>query len=110
MYRILLIVIALIVYGPLYPWDFHPTQLAASPVWVLIHSWPDQTDWFLFRDIPVNVVIYMPLGVFGLLALPQKFHTPFAVTIGIIEQHRDDSCASPRIRGFTSFSNHSSST
>ena len=36
MYRILLIVVAIIVYGSLYPWDFHSTQLAASPPWVLI--------------------------------------------------------------------------
>jgi len=40
LYRILLIVIALIVYGSLYPFDFHSTQLAGSPLWVLIHSWP----------------------------------------------------------------------
>ena len=40
MYRILLLVIALIVYGSLYPWDFHPAQLAASPLWILLHSWP----------------------------------------------------------------------
>jgi glycopeptide antibiotics resistance protein len=78
-YRILLIVIALIVYGSLYPWDFH-----ASPLWVLIRSWPDHIDRFLFRDIAVNVVIYMPVGVFGLLALRQKFHTPFAVTVTVL--------------------------
>ena len=84
MYRILLIVIALIVYGSLYPWDFHSTQLAASPVWVLIHSWPDHIDRFLFRDIAVNVVIYLPVGVFGLLALRQKFSTLFAVSLTML--------------------------
>ena len=83
LYRILLIVIVLIVYGSLYPWDFHSTQLGASPLWVLIHSWPEHIDRFLFRDIAVNVVIYLPVGVFGLLALRQKFHTPFAVTVTV---------------------------
>ena len=29
MYRILLIVVVLIVYGSLYPWDLHSSQLAA---------------------------------------------------------------------------------
>jgi VanZ family protein len=77
-------VIALIVYGSLYPWDFHSTQLAASPLWVLIHSWPGQVDRFLFRDIAVNVLIYMPVGVFGLLALRQKYQTPFAVTVTVL--------------------------
>ena len=84
MYRILLIVIVLIVYGSLYPGDFHSTQLAASPLWVLIHSWPDHIDRFLLRDIAVNVGIYMPLGVFGLLALRQKFRTPFAVIVTVL--------------------------
>ena len=84
MYRILLIVIVLIVYGSLYPWDFHSTQLAASPFWVLLHSWPEHIDRFLFRDIAVNVVIYVPVGVFGLLALRQKFHTPFAVSATVL--------------------------
>jgi VanZ family protein len=83
-YRILLIVIALILYGSLYPWDFHSTQLAASPLWVLIHSWPDHIDRFLFRDIAVNVVIYIPVGVFGLLALRQKFPAPFAVFVTVL--------------------------
>jgi VanZ family protein len=71
-------------YGSLYPWDFHSTQLAASPLWVLIHSWPDQIDRFLFRDIAVNVVIYLPVGVFGLLALRQKFQTPVAVSVTVL--------------------------
>jgi VanZ family protein len=84
LYRILLIVLALIVYGSLYPWDFHSTQLAASPFWILIHSWPDHIDRFLFRDVAVNVVIYLPVGVFGLLALRQKFPTPFAVSVTVL--------------------------
>jgi VanZ family protein len=84
LYRILLIVIALIVYGSLYPWEFHSTQLAASPLWVLIHSWPTQIDRFLIRDIAVNLLIYMPVGVFGFLALRQNFRTPFAMTITVL--------------------------
>ncbi len=84
MYRILLIVIALIVYGSLYPWEFHSTQLAASPLWVLIHSWPTGIDRFLVRDIAVNLLIYMPVGVFGFLALRQNFRTSFAVTVTVL--------------------------
>ena len=76
--------IVLIVYGSLYPWDFHSTQLATSPLWVLIHSWPDHIDRFLFRDIAVNLVICMPVGVLGLLALRQKFPTPFAVLVMLL--------------------------
>jgi VanZ family protein len=84
LYRILLIVIALIVYGSLYPWEFHSSQLAASPLWVLIHSWPTRVDRFLFRDIAVNLLIYMPVGVFGFLALRQNIRTAFAVTVTVL--------------------------
>ena len=83
MYRVLLIVIAVIVYGSLYPWDFHSAQLAASPLWVLIHSWPRVIDRFLIRDITVNVLLYMPVGVFGFLALRQNVHTALAVTVTV---------------------------
>jgi VanZ family protein len=77
-------VIALIVYGSLYPWEFHSTQLAAGPLWVLIHSWPTGIDRFLFRDIAVNLLIYLPVGVFGFLALRQNFRTAFAVTVTVL--------------------------
>ena len=84
MYRVLLIVILVIVYGSLYPWDFHSTQLAASPLWVLVHSWPTSVDRFLFRDIAVNVLLYMPVGVFGFLALRQNVRTAFAATATVL--------------------------
>jgi VanZ family protein len=83
-YRVLLIIAALIVYGSLYPWEFHATQLAASPPWVLVHSWPTVIDRFLIRDIAVNILIYMPLGVFGFLTLRQNVTGTFAVLITIM--------------------------
>jgi VanZ family protein len=70
--RILLIVIVIIVYGSLYPWDFHSTQLAASPVWVLIHSWPTAINRFLILDVAVNLLLYIPLGVFAFVAFRQN--------------------------------------
>src|ERR1700676_4719121 len=79
LYRLFLIVVALIVYGSLYPWDFHSAQLAASPLWILLHSWPTQFDRFTARDTAINFVIYTPVGVLGLLALRQRFRTAFAV-------------------------------
>ena len=40
MYRLLLLVIALIVYGSLYPWHFDFDRSGANPLWVLLHAWP----------------------------------------------------------------------
>ena len=83
MYRILLIVIVIIVYGSLYPWDFHSTQLAASPPWVLIHSWPTAINRFIILDVAVNVLLYMPLGVFAFLAFRQNLGGAVAATAAI---------------------------
>jgi VanZ family protein len=47
---------------------------------VLIHSWPTGFDRFLVRDIAVNLLLYMPVGVFGVLALRQNFGIALAVT------------------------------
>lgn len=60
--RVLLLVTGLIVYGSLYPWRFHPASLPASPLWVLLHSWPAHFDRFIFKDIAVNVALYFPFG------------------------------------------------
>jgi VanZ family protein len=84
LYRVFLIVIVLIVYGSLYPWHFHSAELAASPVWVLIHSWPTRIDRILVLDIALNLLIYVPVGVFGFLALRQTFSPAIAVTVTVL--------------------------
>src|SRR5260370_32334902 len=84
MYHIFLIVSVIIVYGSLYPWDFHSTQLARSPLWVLIHSWPRGNYRSLLRDIAVNLLIFMPVGVSGFLALRQNFRTSVAAIVTLL--------------------------
>jgi VanZ family protein len=70
--RILAIVIALILYGSLYPWQFQARHYNASPLWILLHTWPHGFDRYLFWDIAVNVALYLPLGVFGFLSVNPK--------------------------------------
>lgn len=60
--RILIVIVLLIVYGSLYPWHFRPVHLAASPLWILLHSWSPQPWRYLIRDVVVNVALYIPLG------------------------------------------------
>ena len=67
--RILVIVVALILYGSLYPWEFHTRRLGASPLWILLHAWPRAFDRFIVWDVLVNMALYLPLGVFGFLAV-----------------------------------------
>ena len=69
MKRILLLVIVLILYGSFYPWQFRARDLPASPIWILLHSWPSRFDRFAGRDMVVNLVLYIPFGVFCFLSM-----------------------------------------
>jgi VanZ family protein len=70
--RLLLIVIAFIVYGSLYPFDFHFDRASAGPLFILLHSWPARIDRFAWRDAAVNVLLYFPLGLTAALALARR--------------------------------------
>jgi VanZ family protein len=71
-YRLLLPVIALIVYGSLYPWHFDFGRAGPNPFWMLLHSWPATFDRFALRDAAVNVLLYCPLGITAYLAMVRR--------------------------------------
>lgn len=56
---------ALIIYGCLYPFRFHAHALGASPLSVLIHSWPVGPTRRIVADGLLNVLLYLPLGFFA---------------------------------------------
>jgi VanZ family protein len=70
--RILVIVVALILYGSLYPWQFYARHYSRSPLWILLHAWPAKLDRFVVWDVAINVALYLPLGIFGFLAVRRK--------------------------------------
>lgn len=74
MYRILLITVALIAYGSLWPWQYNPAHATGSPPLILLHSWPPIIDASDLQDIVVNLLLYMPVGMFGYLALERRHH------------------------------------
>lgn len=63
MLRLLLLAIALIVYGSLYPFQFEITDRAATPLLAVLQGWPDSFNRFVLRDVFLNVAIYLPLGL-----------------------------------------------
>ncbi|MBC8165977.1 MAG: VanZ family protein [Bryobacteraceae bacterium] len=69
MVRLLIVVIAFIVYGSLYPWRFVQRHLNVNPAWLVLHAWPKVIDVFLIKDAILNVALYVPLGFFLCLAL-----------------------------------------
>ncbi|MFZ0936270.1 MAG: VanZ family protein [Bryobacteraceae bacterium] len=72
MRRLLLLVVAIVVYGSLYPWHFTFAG-RPEPVAVLLHSWPAVWDRFLLRDVVINVLLYMPLGAVACLVWLPRF-------------------------------------
>lgn len=70
---ILAIVVALILYGSLYPWEFHARNYGHNPLWILLHAWPAAAfSRYLVWDLVVNVTLYLPLGIFGYLAVSAR--------------------------------------
>lgn len=74
MVRLLLVVLAFIVYGSLYPFQFHLSRYPdANPIAILLHAWPAKIDRFLWRDACVNVLLYFPLGVSATMAFMRRW-------------------------------------
>jgi len=70
--QILFLVVALILYGSLYPWQFHATHLSSSPLSILLHSWQVVFDRYLVRDLVVNIALYIPFGAFCFLSIDES--------------------------------------
>jgi VanZ family protein len=71
-YRLLLLVIAVIVYGSLYPWHFDFHVSGANPLWVLLHAWTPGFDLYAVRDAAINLALYFPLGMAAFLAVARR--------------------------------------
>jgi len=88
--RILAIVVALILYGSLYPWEFHARDYGHNPLWILLHTWPAGAfNRYLLWDVAVNIALYLPLGIFGYLAVSGRASrmlrvlTPLALALAL---------------------------
>lgn len=71
MLRLFLITASLILYGSLFPWQFHPLGPSLNILTRLRASWPNELNRWLFKDVLLNVAIYVPLGITGVLAFPR---------------------------------------
>lgn len=79
MLAFLLLVIAIIAYGSLYPFHFEPMARAAWPLDALRQGWPDSFNRFVFRDILLNIFIYLPLGFAAAMLFLRRRPRMFAV-------------------------------
>jgi VanZ family protein len=69
--RILLLLMVLIVYGSFYPWHFQSVSVAVNPLRIMLQHWPSSFDRYAYRDIVVNIALYVPFGVFCFLSLSE---------------------------------------
>lgn len=84
MKRLLLLAVALIVYGSLYPWTFDWWRSSESPLDVLLRSWPRQVDRFVLRDVALNILLYTPLGLTAYLAVARRHSRALAAAAAIL--------------------------
>jgi VanZ family protein len=61
--QFLLLAIAIIAYGSLYPFHFETTQRAANPLLAVWRGWPAELNRYIVRDVALNVILYVPLGM-----------------------------------------------
>ena len=84
MLGLLAIVVAFIVYGSLYPFQFDFGRTDASPLMILLHAWPAQINRFAWRDAGVNVLLYFPLGLTAVLVLMRRLPRGAAALITVM--------------------------
>ena len=65
--RLFFISVGLIIYGSLFPFHFHSRLGQPSAVWVFLHNWPPSFDYYLLKDAVINLLLYIPIGLFGAL-------------------------------------------
>lgn len=83
MRRFLLLAVAFIAYGSLYPFHFEFTEQAAHPLLTVWRGWPLSWDRFIVRDVVLNVVLYAPVG-FALATLARRRHSRAVSTAAAI--------------------------
>lgn len=62
---VFLLVVAVILYGSLYPFRFHAHPAATDPFAYLLSEWH---DWDHGPDLLANILLYIPFGFFGVRA------------------------------------------
>jgi VanZ family protein len=66
--RLLILTVALILYGSVYPWQFVDVPAPHGKFWFLLQIWPDRFGRDEAVDLITNVFLYLPVGFFGFLA------------------------------------------
>ena len=69
MRRLLLVWVVLILYASFYPWQFQVRPVPFDPLVLLLKGVPHAVNRFVVRDVFVNLLLYMPVGLLTTLSL-----------------------------------------
>jgi VanZ family protein len=73
------LIVAVIVYGSLYPFDFRTPVGGDGAVFALLRSWKMAPSGR--GDLVANVLLYIPLGWFGLMSLPPRMSVALRIIL-----------------------------
>jgi VanZ family protein len=80
----LLIAIAIIGYGSLYPFQFEITDRAANPLLTVWQGWPAEWTRYIVRDVFLNVFLYVPVGLAAAMVFLRRHSRNVAATTAIL--------------------------
>jgi glycopeptide antibiotics resistance protein len=80
---LLAIVVALILYVTLSPFEFHFAHRHTSVLVHLLHSWPARIDRGVIRDAILNIALFIPLGLTGYLTFARYWSRSAALTFAV---------------------------
>jgi len=78
---VLLLVVLVILYGSLFPFEFQARSYPGGPLSYLLSTW---RVWDHRGDLLANILLYMPFGFFAVLALPSRLAAGPKLLLGII--------------------------
>jgi hypothetical protein len=67
--RLLLLWVVVILYASLYPWQFQVRPVPFDPWVLLLKGVPHGVNRFVVRDVFVNLLLYVPVGLLTILNL-----------------------------------------
>ena len=77
MTRLFILTAVLIVYASLFPWQFHAVKPGVNPASLVLHTWLMHRPLAaVMEDVAVNMLAYIPLGLFACLSLASAGFCP----------------------------------
>ncbi len=80
----LLLTIAILVYGSLFPFHFQATARGANPVLTVLDGWPHEWNRFILRDVFLNVILYAPVGLGTAWLFRQRYSPTVSAAAAIL--------------------------